>query len=173
MKPIAQFNLIDAEKAAREWKSNCGPGAIAAALDTTLETIRPYLGDFEKKYYTNPKLMIQILENLGVSWKNCELNWPNHGLVRVQWVGPWTEEGTPLRKRYRHTHWVASIRDDLEVYIFDINCICVGGWVSMREWEDQVIPWLLKKVEPMGYGTWYPTHRLEILTLGQWSGMKK
>lgn len=163
-KLIAGFSLDDAQKAAEEWGANCGPGAIAAVLDSTLEAIRPNLGDFEKKHYTNPTLMYQILNNLKVKWQliTDHLRWPKNGLVRVQWLGPWTEPGQHWAARQRHTHWVASRWLDHDIYIFDINCICVGGWVPVTEWELQVAPWLIKSVEPLGYGTWYPTHNIEI-----------
>src|SRR5574341_738504 len=164
IKPFAKFSLQEAQAAADKWGANCGPGAIAAVLDKTLDEIRPFLGDFEKKKYTNPKLMLEILDRMEVKfWKPKARIWPKNGLVRIQWEGPWTDPGVPLRKRYRHTHWVASrwiIGED--IFIFDINCICVGGWVPVVEWEKQVVPWLLKQVEPRAYGTFHHTHILAL-----------
>jgi hypothetical protein len=162
VKPETKFNWDDANIAAKEWGANCGPGAIAAVLNKTLDEIRPRLGDFERKHYTNPMLMYQILRNLAPAWGTFKSGmWPYNGLVRVQWEGPWTEPGVPLRKRYRHTHWIASRWDDSEIYIFDINCICVG-WIPVKEWTDQVVPWLVKGLEPLAYGTWHPTHKLWV-----------
>lgn len=163
MKPAAKFSLDDAQHAANTWGANCGPGAIAAVLDTTLEKIRPYMGDFEKKHYTNPALMYQILRSLGVTWQSPATPWPSNGLVRVQWEGPWTEPGQPWGARQRHTHWVASRDTDKGLFIFDINCICVGGWVPVDEWTKQVVPWLLREVEPHASGKWHSTHKLEIV----------
>jgi len=163
MNPVAKFNWDDADKAAREWGANCGPGAIAAVLDKKIDEIRPFMGDFEKKHYTNPKLMLEILNKMGVKfWKPRAQTWPRNGLIRIQWEGPWTDLGVPLRKRYRHTHWVASRWIGIDIFIFDINCICVGGWVHVGEWEKKVVPWLLKEVEPKAYGTYYPTHILAL-----------
>jgi len=165
----AAFDWNDADRAGREWSANCGPGAVAAVLDTTLEAIRPHLGDFEKKHYTNPSLMYQVLRSLGVRWITSPTPWPANGLVRVQWEGPWTDEGQPWAARQRHTHWIASRDTEEGLFIFDINCICVGGWVPIDEWTKEVVPWLLPQVEPKAYGTWHPTHKLHILSKGIFS----
>jgi hypothetical protein len=52
-----RFTEADANRAHDEWGANCGPGAIAAILALTLDELRPYMGDFESKRYTNPTLM--------------------------------------------------------------------------------------------------------------------
>ena len=160
----AAFDVDAAQRAADEWGANCGPGAIAAILGKTLDEIRPHLGDFERKRYTNPTLMFETLKRLGVTWKKRELVWPHHGLVRVQWEGPWTAPGVPMAARYRHTHWIGAQRFGraAEIWVFDINCICVGGWVPFEEWSGQVVPWLLKECEPKASGAWHFTHCIEI-----------
>lgn len=160
--PKAKFSLADAQRAANEWGANCGPGAVAAVTGMTLDQVRPHLGDFESKHYTNPRLMFTALKSLGVKWAKTDRLWPHRGLVRVQWEGPWTLPGVPLWKRQRHTHWVASCQQDGPVYIFDINCICIGGWVSVGEWVIDVVPWLLRQVEPLANGKWSVTHKLEV-----------
>ncbi len=160
---LAPFSIEDAQRAADEWGANCGPGALAAILGTSLDAVRPHLGDFERKRYTNPTLMYAALRSLGVRWeaKTREF-WPTYGLVRVQWEGPWTAPGVPMRVRYRHTHWVASALTGAGTVIFDINCICVGGWVPLREWVNQVVPWLLRECEPKADGMWHRTHVLQV-----------
>ena len=52
-----RFTLEDAERAGDEWGLNCGPAAIAAMNGLTLEELRPHLGDFEQKRYTNRHLV--------------------------------------------------------------------------------------------------------------------
>lgn len=181
------------QRAADTWKANCGPAAIAAVCGLTLDEVRPHLGDFEKKGYTNPTLMFDTLRRLGRTWvpivrrrTDAQHNgtpptpiiWLNLGLVRVQWEGPWTRPGVPMVARYRHTHWVgarsqgapvdpasAAIFDSamkLGIEIFDVNCLCVGGWVTFAEWSGQVVPWLLKEAEPKANGQWHQTHVLEL-----------
>ena len=75
------------------------------------------LRDFEEKRYTNPTLMKSILRSTGTRsrWRvlkgDCDFSdWPALGLVRVQWDGPWCNDGVPIAARYRHTHWVGSRR---------------------------------------------------------------
>ncbi len=157
-----RFTLDDGQRAADDWGANCGPGALAAALDKTLDEVRPFLGDFETKRYTNPTLMLDSLRRLGVAWRLTTDPWPRRGLVRIQWEGPWTAAGVPIRVRYRQTHWVAAASVDGEVAIFDINCLCVGGWVSLQEWSVRVVPWLLRECVPKANGKWHSTHRLEL-----------
>lgn len=165
-KPSAcRFTLEDVQRAADEWGVNCGPGAIAAVLDLTLEQVRPHLQDFERKGYSNPSLVFAALRSLGANWQRVKTVWPSYGLVRVQWEGPWTAPGVPMRARYRHTHWIGARRIGENIWnmeIFDINCICAGGWVPLIEWNTQVVPWLLKETEPKANGGWHETHVIEI-----------
>src|SRR3990167_7106632 len=133
-KPSAPcFTSADAESAAEAWGCNCGPGALAAILGMTLDAVRPHMGDFERKEYTNPTLMFAALKSAAPGrYATKELrtggkagwDWPRWGLCRVQWEGPWTRPGVPMRVRYRHTHWIGSCAFSNEnIGIFDINCI--------------------------------------------------
>lgn len=163
-----RFTAEDADRAHEEWGANCGPGAIAAICGLTLDELRPHLGDFERKRYTNPTLMWRVLNSLGVEWRHALLvanTWPAYGLARVQWEGPWTRPGVPVRARYRHTHWVAAQRRHLnpeDVGIFDINCMNSGGWVGLEDWVQVIVPWLLRECEPEADGKWHLTHVVEI-----------
>lgn len=174
------FTADEAQKAWDEWTFNCGPGALCAVLGKTPEEIRPHLCEFERKRYTNPSLMASILKGLGVEFervyqclgarKAVDPVYPDFGLVRVQWGGPWTKEGVPVRVRYRHTHWIAISKveepeggapDGLALpwsEVFDVNAVGFGGWLPAYEWEKLLVPWLLKEVEPKASGEWWPTH---------------
>lgn len=167
MIPKAIFSHEEAERAFKDWGANCGPGAIAAITGMTLNQLRPYLGNFEQKKYTNTRLMYEILNRLEVTWLFIKgsTRFPKNGLARIQWEGSWTDLGKPRRARYRHTHWVASHQDKYTTWIFDINCMCVGGWVSYEEWSTQVVPWLLPKIEPNANGIWHVTHAIEVKQL--------
>jgi len=164
-----KFTLADAEKASEEWGFNCGPSAVASILGLSIEEVRPHLGDFELKRYTNPTLMWSILRSLGQHWCMQEktpggLQWPNWGLARIQWEGPWTAEGVPMAARYRHTHWVGvNGRDRFDIGIWDINCLNNGsGWVSLEVWRMIVVPWIVKECHPRADGKWHITHAVEI-----------
>lgn len=173
MNPIiypVMFNAADADMAHDEWGANCGPGAVAAVLGMTLGDLRPYMGDFEQKGYTNPTLMWRVLDGLGVGYQVTKKpnQWPIYGLARIQWTGPWTKPGVPARAAYRHTHWVGvnsifSGNVGVGVGIFDINAITNGsGWVAARDWESILVPWLLANSEPKADGGWFITHAVQI-----------
>lgn len=163
-----QFTLADAERASDEWGANCGPGALAAVTGRTLDEIRPLMGDFERKHYTNPTLMFECLDRAGVRWRRSKdpMNF-RYGLCRVQWEGPWTKPGVPPRVAYRHTHWVGYWnKSDGSTFgntgIFDINAMNSGGWISYEEWRDFLVPWLLSECVPKADGKWHFTHQIEI-----------
>ena len=81
----------------------------------------------------------------------------------MQWAGPWTKPGVPMRVRYRHTHWIATAETEHDgLAVFDVNAICAGGWIAFDEWQSQLVPWLLGRMEPRADGRWWPTHLLEL-----------
>lgn len=165
-----RFTLEDAQRASDEWRFNCGPGALCAVLGMTPAELRPHLRDFEAKGYTNPTLMADILRGIGVKFRvrYQGINpptapahlWPDFGLVRVQWDGPWTKRGVPMAARYRHTHWVAH--RSIDRHIFDVNAICSGGWIPFAEWSERLVPWLLPQVDPRTTGDWWMTHSWDL-----------
>lgn len=169
-----RFTLDDAQAAADEWGFNCGPAALCAVLGQTPDKIRPHLGDFERKGYTNPSLMAGILRELRVPFRRTfesatepwhgSVQWPDFGLVRVQWSGPWTAKGVPMRARYRATHWIGYKKNPGISHdeVFDVNAMCVGGWLSFGEWGTQLVPWLLKQCQPKADGKWWPTHCWDV-----------
>ncbi len=159
------------------WGCNCGPTALAFALQAGLEAVRHAIPDFDRKRYTSPTMMRQALEFFGVRWVSVKVparnsGWPDVegmfdpavALVRVQWSGPWTKPGMNPRRAYGHTHWIACWSENAgpEFYephrhVFDCN----GGIRSLASWEDEIVPILTKY--PRADGGWFPTHiwRLE------------
>jgi len=167
-----RFNLADMERASYDWGCNCGPSALAAVTGRTLDEIRPLMGDFEKKHYTNPTLMFDSLKRTGAAWWKIE-GIPTHGLLRIQWEGPWTDPGVPIRARYRHTHWIGIQQHERMgiqypgkispgAGIFDCNAMNSGGWIAFRDWAGTLVPWLLKECVPRANGGWHITHRLQV-----------
>lgn len=160
-----RFTADDADRAADGW-FNCGPGALCAVADLMPDEALPHLRGFERKHYTNPSMMQGALASLGITFKRVyeclgrgqarNPVYPTFGLVRVQWDGPWCAEGVRVAARYRYTHWVAW--DSVAAAVFDINAIGVGGWICVREWRDQLVPWLIREVVKRGNGNWWPTH---------------
>jgi hypothetical protein len=164
--PALRFTEEDADRAFGAWGCNCGPGAIAAIAGLTLDELRPSLGDFERKRYTNPRLMWEILDRLGLKWRlrKPAQGWPLFGLARVQWCGPWTRPGVSPRAAYRYTHWVAARWSDSKqgFGIFDINAMNSGGWIALSDWERVIVPHLLAHCVPRNNGQWFLTHVVEI-----------
>jgi hypothetical protein len=174
MKSIT-WTLAEASQLYDAWKFNCGPAAICAVTGLTPAELRPSMGDFESKGYTNPTLMREVLARLGVKYTqridasgaladvgSTELVFPSWGLVRVQWDGPWCKPGVPMAARYRQTHWVAADRRADGLMVFDVNATHVGGWLPFRLWVEHVVPWILKELMPKSTGKWWFTHALEI-----------
>jgi hypothetical protein len=165
-----QFTYDEAEKAAEEWGFNCGPAAIAAICGLSIAALRPNLGDFESKRYTNPTLMFQILERLGVNYQSrmgtppAACQWPNYGLARIQWEGPWMQPGVPMAARYRYTHWVGCYMAGAgNVGVFEVNCLNNGtGWVSLANWMQITVPFIVRACHPRAYGSWHITHAIEV-----------
>jgi hypothetical protein len=167
-----RFTADDLQRAQQEWGANCGPGALAAICGLSLDEVRAHMGDFERKRYTNPTLMISALHRIGADFyvrrftdgRYCTLDWPLYGLARVQWEGPWTKPGVPITARYRHTHWVgARRRSSTDIGIFDINAMANGtGWGALADWERVIVPWILKECVPRADGRWHITHAIEV-----------
>lgn len=167
------FSVEDAEAAHREWGFNCGPGAICGLLGMPPSALRPHMGDFEEKRYTNPTLMYSVLRSLNRTFEvvyrgdSRAMLQPVvqsvNGLVRIQWDGSWTRPGVPMAARYRQTHWIAVRTDDSgAVYCFDVNMVNYGGWCKLEAWEEFVAPWIIANCVANGTGIFWPTHVLEV-----------
>lgn len=168
-----RFTLQDVERAQVEWGCNCGPAALAAVLGMTLDEVRPHLGDFEAKRYTNPTLMLDIVKRLRpmrFRWWTVRAGegvfpsfFPTFGLARIQWTGPWTEPGSNPRWAYRQTHWIGTnARKPDNIGIFDVNAMNSGGWIGFRDWRETLVPWLLNECVPRADGGLFITHCVEI-----------
>lgn len=164
MKPKAPFTVEDAKRANEAWGANCGPCALAAVLGCNLNP--KLIPGFEAKRYTNPSMMANALDAARVKWRynrkpsGGDLKFPDYGLARVQWEGPWMLPGVPTGARYQYTHWVASCG---EAWIFDINAIDEGGWISYQDWVNELVPLLIRECSQRGSGGWHLTHSIEVL----------
>jgi hypothetical protein len=174
---LPRFSLEDAIAASDEWGFNCGPAAVAVICGYTPAELRPHLGDFELKRYANPTLMAEILRNIGARvvenrrldprvemQRKSVTGLPRFGIVRIQWEGPWTEDGVPIAARYRHTHWVGSCWDNrANIGIWDVNCLNNGtGWVALDDWISITVPFIIKTCHPRGNGKWHVTHSIKL-----------
>jgi hypothetical protein len=171
---MTRLTSDDFWKASETWGANCGPGAIAAITECTMDEVRQHLGDFESKHYTNPTLMRSALLLMwehglvadveAVRVTGGELPWARHGICRIQWHGPWMNPGVPIRARYLATHWVGStIAQSGAVGIFDVNALGNGsGWVSLEDWSGVLVPHLTKDYKRAD-GQWSITDTIEVV----------
>jgi hypothetical protein len=161
---MTRFSLEDADRAHDDWGANCGPGALAAIMDMTLDEVKPIMlaVGFEGRRYTNPAMMNAALRIVGRPWRKIGANWPDYGLVRVQWEGPWTQPGVPMAARYRYTHWIGHMQGRSSRGVFDINCMNNGtGWCALADWERVIAP-LLSANYRRATGGWHVTHGIEV-----------
>lgn len=163
------FTKKESDLASDNWGFNCGPGALCAMLDLTPDQIRPKLLEFEKKGYTNPRLMKQIIKNCGWDYSQiyrgdvpAEIPDIRCGFARIQWAGPWTEPNVSMGKRQRFSHWIGLMSNRM---VFDINAMNIGGWISFEEWKNELVPWIVDQVDSRCNGNWWPTHVLEIYSI--------
>lgn len=143
----------------------------------TPEKVRPFLGDFERKHYTNPTLMRDALDRLveGGRLKGyryevrsdggpgaAQSPWVSFGLLRIQWGGPWLDAGVPIAARYRQTHWVGAATIEGRFGVWDVNAMANrSGWIALSDWTDTIVP-AITRATPRADGTWSITHAIEI-----------
>ena len=155
------FTEQELETAAVEWGANCGPSALAFALQIGIHQIKGNIPGFEEKGYTSPTMMKQSLESMGIKWhaalfKGADgmFSWPDISLCRIQFTGPWTAPGANPKWAYRQTHWIACYAVDLQAaMVFDCN----GGLMSYGKWREEIVPLLTSQIKRAD-GGWYPTH---------------
>lgn len=122
-------------------------------------------GVLTKSITQDPSMMNDALRTIGRPWKKIGAVWPAYGLVRIQWEGPWTEPGVPMRARYRYTHWIGAESGRHSIGIFDINCMRPGelgsGWCSLADWSTILVPHIVQQYK-RATGKWHITHAIEI-----------
>lgn len=166
------FTESDSRAAFDEWGANCGPNALAFALQVPLGRVRPLIPGFEDKRYTSPSMMKAAIEAARRRFNSVkppkftpgipvdvELMFnPRMALVRIQWCGPWTVKNANPKWAYRQTHWIATWEERGVPLIFDCN----GGIQGLPAWEEDIVPLIVKQI-PRANGEWFPTHiwRLE------------
>lgn len=162
------FDEAEAKAAYEEWCCNCGPAALAFALQKKLNEVRPAIPQFAERKYTSPTMMIQALQHFNQKFNAIRAPSKIDGefsleqgilnmfcgpmsLVRIQWCGPWTTINT--RWAATHTHWICCWRDNGNKYVFDIN----GGIMGFNYWDDEIVPLIVASI-PRADGKWYPAN---------------
>lgn len=136
-----RFTARDRDAAYDIIGANCGPAALAAAIGSTpLDTARLIPG-FAERRYTTEVMMALALGALGVRFRwvpvdNNPAPRPTFALVRVTFG-----EGGVL-ERLRRSHWVLHRGGPDMAEVFDVNAMGIGGWVSLKAWDEAMGPWL-------------------------------
>ena len=170
------YTIYQLHAAMDSWGLNCGPGALAAMLGIDdLDVVAVHIPHFRERHYTNPSMMQAALRSLKVKWHEVDdsedsaaldsggnpmLKWPEYGLMRIQWEGPWLEPGVPPAAAYKHTHWIGCITGSEGFpgsMIFDFNT----GWETPESWEAGVVKDITGQTK-RATGGWHPTHRWEL-----------
>lgn len=173
---MTRFTYDDITAANHDWLCSCGPAALCAILDVTLDEAKPF---FMPAFpgYTTPTRMFEALRRNGRKWtwdsvmvNDKRPDWPAYGLARIQWEGPWTRPGANQRWAYTHTHWVGATSDPEKprtLRIWDVNALGDGndwrpldGWLPMPGWVG--LASLLTADIPRATGDWHITHAIEV-----------
>ena len=152
------FTEDEARAANEEWGCNCGPTALAFALQTTLEAARYAIQDFAVRRYTSPTMMREAIRELKRDFLAVPAGSSRAGvnnakaidamffgpmtLVRIQWTGPWIVDGKPQRWAARQTHWIATWTERGVQIVFDCN----GGIQGFWQWETEIVPLIVASV---------------------------
>lgn len=174
-----KFSSDDLKQANEEWGCNCGPSALAFALQTDLNAVRQAVSSvgFDHKRYINPTMMSQAVQILRGRKKNVQCPCRNAeggldvepmfpdaemasdlSLVRVQWTGQWTAPGANQRWAYGKTHWIVTWTERGVALVFDCNC----GISGFESWENEIVYRITESI-PRSDGGWYPTHIWRVL----------
>jgi hypothetical protein len=144
------YHPQDAEEAYLAFRAHCGPAALAALLKHPVMTLWPALGNMEHRGYCTPSHLLRVLGTMGITSVTLNAAALRHriatsdqpdqepalyGLLFLQWTGPWSKPGVPVRAQYRHTHWVGTaLTQEYGRMFYDINAAGLGNvwgdWVS-------------------------------------------
>ena len=177
------YHPPDVEEAYAAYGASCGPVSLAAILQRSVMSLRPFLGNFEWRGYCNVRHLLSALSALGLGRRTWTLNAsalhqaflaaeepsvfpPLYGLAFVQWRGPWLKPGVPVAVAYRYTHWVGiAMTEEYGQMVYDINAWSSddqrGAWVPVAWWEDEIPPAITCTI-PRADGGYYVRTALEV-----------
>lgn len=170
--PTMPFTEAEALAANKNWGANCGPQALAFALQCKLDRAYNLISGFAAKRYMNPTMMSNAIYQAGRTFKSIPVPKRNAGggldiepmfdariaIVRIQFTGPWTKAGANPKWGYRFTHWIATWHEREVPLVFDCNC----GIEAVSTWEIEVVPRITESIENAD-GGWFPTHIWRLL----------
>lgn len=166
----AHSHVPDVVEASEAWGANCGPTALAAALHTTMEAVKPSVApDGVFQGYMGVRDFKAAIERAGArivrQWSKPDkrelLRTTGEPiLVLIRFLGPW--DGVPkLAAKHRHAfvyrHGIVSSLDSLGQrehgpgWVYDCNNLVehpqerrlVASWLPLHQWREHVLPELV------------------------------
>lgn len=151
---ILRYTEADSDRAHDEWRANCGPHTLAAALALTLDQARALLTDFEARGLMNPTMMETALARAAWSYvatKGLYTSTLCEGINRIQWEGSWLNKGVPIGAAYARTHWVAAAAG------FVLCTACAPAmWLPEERWRHLIAQRCREEIK--GCTGWHVTH---------------
>jgi len=164
--------LTVADLDAHSWAS-CGQTAFAALLKKPLADVRVAFPPHTRVNFTQ---MRTALRTAAVSFDSTGYTlaghstapgyrshcWPQHGLMLLQFSGPWEAPGVPVAASLKATHWVAVTpleggAPDGEPWVFDVNALADNmnhGWLPRSYWEAKILAPLIASFKRATGGWW-------------------
>lgn len=118
----------------------CGHGALAAVLAVPVAIVchQLFADSLPKQRWINMPTMEEALTKAGKTFRIVGRQWPKRGLAMIQFTGPWTRPGVPVRVACQYRHWVA-VEAGL---VWDAN---LEDWISREDWGRWVVELLPAK----------------------------
>ena len=176
------FAPNDVVTANAAWAANCGPAALGAVLRCDLSPLRRLFPRFPARCYTTLTDLKSALGTLcaerpGRHFSHRRLQRDDgvlpptkHGLIQVQWTGPWTDGPKANGKwAYLHTHLIAVSEGK---WVYDINALPEdatvpgvfgnegGGWLCVDDWNQTIVPMMTQF--PRATGGWFALNEIEV-----------
>lgn len=158
------FDEADSDAANETWGANCGPHAVAAALNLTLDQVRPHCWAFEQKFkgrgygFTNPTMMgnaLALARQPFTLKKNLKTTDLREGISLIQWEGKWLKPGVPPVVAYGHTHWIAATPAHVFCTAIPLSEFgCEFGWVTHEVWRTLIGVLCVRE----NFDGWHVTH---------------
>lgn len=166
------------------WGCNCGPLALAFAMQMPLSFVKPLIPNFQSKRHTNPTMMRAALNAAGQEFKVIQLpvQKPGWGLDIAPMYGersnppldycpcPYKTESPPHLVRVQWTGpWMeAGAKPKWRYRHTHWICTwlergrplvfdCNGGIMHHDTWETEIVPMICETI-PQADGGWLPTH---------------
>lgn len=154
----------------RQLGAMCGHGAFAAALGFPVTMACGFFPELrpDRGWVNLPEMETALRRaeerELIKAFHSTRDQWPEahgaftRGLVVLQWLGSWLDEGVPPAAACRHTHWIATFGGS-DGLVYDVN---IGQWITRARYESTLNCMLRQRLDPKSTG-WRVKRGYEII----------